>query len=150
MKKQMDHKSVSREKDGVPSILIEDPKRQTTYFIPGKTLQNYLINNDSLPELTPGTVIFVLPNEQDNEQIQPFIDPEEESPSILIQDRVNEQGYYFDSQQLKDFEIDLSFEFDDTNTVTFIIPFGWDLIENLPIVLKKVGTFHQTTPTGRG
>jgi len=126
----------------LPNIQIQDPKRQSTFYIPSENLKMFEITPETLAKVNSATVTFVIPDEDILEKVQPFVDPNEETPSILIQYRREQVSFFLTYNELKKFQVNLDLEIEENNTITFFIPFGWESIEELPSLRVARASFH--------
>ena len=124
--------------DELPIVMIQDPQRQCIFFIPAEELKKFKATTETWTKLNSGTVTFVIPNGELFEEVPPFINPGETEPSVLIQYRKDQTDYFLIYDQLEAYKVKLDHHFKEDNLISFIIPIGWELIEELPSVRRAL------------
>ncbi len=124
--------------DKVPSVLIQDPARLCAYYIEAAQLQKYEVTPSTWAKLDDGTVTFVIPNGDLVDEIPAYLRNPELNPSVLIRFGQGQTAFYLSFDQLQAHKIaqpDSSF---DDEQVSFIIPRGTELIEELPTLRRAL------------
>jgi hypothetical protein len=119
--------------EDLPNVLIQDPARECFYYIPAEDLRKFEAGPDTWTQVNTGTVVFLIPDGDLVEEVPPFIRPGESRPSVLIQYRRGEAAYFLTFEQLNQFATEWgSTEIPDEHVISFIMPIGQELIEQLP------------------
>jgi hypothetical protein len=130
----------------LPNVLIQDANRACWYYIPAQELRNFEAVPDTWTQVDTGTVVFVIPDGDLVEEVPPFIRPGESQPSVLIQYRRGEVAYFLTFEQLNRFARPWESEdVPENNLISFIMPIGHELIEQLPELrraLLQTSTTH--------
>jgi hypothetical protein len=136
-------RSVAKEKvfkkafSALPEILIQDPIHECAYHIPTDRLREYQTGPEVWAQLTPDTVTFVVPGVADIEEVPPFFASPDNEPSVLIQFPTDESSYLLSWEELQKFQIAQPTQYwDGFDGVSFVLPRGLELIEQLPAVRR--------------
>jgi hypothetical protein len=123
----------------LPDILIQDPIHECAYLIPSERLREFETGPDMWTRLTPDTVTFVIPGIDAIEEIPPFSAAPENQPSVLIQFPVDQSSYLLPWDEMQAFQIAQPTEYaDNFEGVSFVLPRGMELIEQLPAVRRAM------------
>ena len=130
----------------LPNILIQDPVKKVAYLIPVKDLKNFKVGRESWSKIDQTTVTFVIPDPEIIEVIPPFTCTPTDEPSILIQYPRGKSAYFVKFEQLQKFKIDQPKEKKGYG-ISFILPVGIELIEELPAFMKPLLQSGESTIT---
>ncbi|GGA58697.1 hypothetical protein GCM10007416_34850 [Kroppenstedtia guangzhouensis] len=117
--------------EDLPDVLIQDPHHEYAYFIPADELKSFQVSGETWEHVTPGTVTFVIPDENYVEEAPPFTQYGVESPSVLVQFPRDESAYFLKNEDLQKFRIDQP-ETQPVGSMSFVIPRGTELWQEVP------------------
>ncbi len=124
--------------DEVPNILIQDPARECAYFIGSSELKKHEVTAETWAKLNDGTVTFVIPNGELVDEIPPYLRNPELAPSVLVRFGQGQAAYFLSFEELQHYTIcQPENSFDDTQ-ISFVIPKGTELIEELPTLRRAL------------
>lgn len=122
----------------LPNVLILDPIRESTYYIPASELMKFRAAFDT-PDIPGGdTVTFYIQQEHTFEVTQPFCSPDATNPSVLIQNRRDNASYFLSHESLQPFRVELPFALPNESSISFTIPIGGEIIQELSTI-RRVG-----------
>lgn len=130
----------------LPDVLVQDPVRKRNYFLPKERLASFAVQPDGLDKIGIGTVTFLIPNGEPLLTVPPFNVSPDAAPSVLIQHAAGKKSYYLTFDQLQEFVIDYE-PGRSGYGISFVIPTGMELIEELPPLMKaalQTGEVHPT------
>jgi hypothetical protein len=126
----------SREFQELPAILVQHPGRSCAYFIPADRLVDFLATPDVFAKLRPGTVAFTISGEEIIDEMPPFNQDPSDAPDIQICFAPDRTSYVVPFEALEQFKIEQpKFRFG-TDYVSFIIPAGMELVEEIPLLKR--------------
>jgi hypothetical protein len=122
----------------LPDILVQDPLNKCSYLLPASKLQSYKMTPETLTEIKLETVTFVIPDDNNYiEDVPPFHKAQDGKPSILIQYPAGEVAFYLTFADLQEFKITKAEQYASYG-ISFVIPMGMELIEELPMLMRGV------------
>lgn len=121
-----------------PTVLIQDPTRALDYIVTGEQLlEKYPVDATTWESFPDNTVTFRIPTGGDLfEDIPPYVRDADTRPSVLIQDPARENAFFISSEDLDQYAVDPSTVTSESYGISFIMPIGMELIEELPEVMK--------------
>ena len=122
----------------IPSVLIQDPARECAYSITASQLQEHEVKPETWARLDDSTVTFVIPNGDLVDEIPAYLRNPELDPSVLVRFGQGKNAFFLSFDELQQYKIaqpDSSF---DDEQVSFIIPRGTELIEELPALRRAL------------
>lgn len=127
------HETISNVKvfNELPNLLIQDSEKENTFYIPSNEMEQFLVNGNTWEKMTPGTVTFVIPDENYFEEAPPFTQYGVENPPVLVQFPKGESAYFLTYEDLQPYKIERP-ESHPVGTMSFVIPRGTELWEELP------------------
>lgn len=137
--------------DALPDVLIQDAVRACAYMIPAGELAKYETTTETWTKVDESTVTFVIPDDALVEEVPPFLREPASEPSVLVQYRRRRTAYFLTFEQLSAHRVDQPKQIPDSpSIVTFIIPFGLELIEELPAIRAALLQSGQGSGPGSG
>lgn len=125
-------KSTAKVFETVPDILVQDPVRDRWFLVPGTGLSKYETSVSSWDAIGPNTVTFVIPDESVFSEVPPFTQGTDDLPSVLIQWPKGKASFLMDYDDLTKFEVEERRTAKLNYGISFIIPRGTELIDELP------------------
>jgi hypothetical protein len=123
--------------DETPSVLIQDPTRGSNFILSAEQLREHAVNASTWDAFPENTVTFRIPVAGDLfEDIPPYVRDADSRPSVLIQDPAREIAFFIDSKDLDRYLVDSAPVTPESYGISFIMPVGMELIEELPEVMK--------------
>ena len=123
----------------LPDILIQDPLHECAYHIPAARLADYHTGPDVWAQLTSDAVVFVIPGADEIEEVPPFFASSGNEPSVLVQFPAGSSSYLLSWEDLQTFQIEQPTEYwEGFDGVSFVLPRGMELIEQLPAVRRAM------------
>lgn len=120
-----------------PVVLIQDVLNQRSYLLDGSDLEKHLLTKEMLSEIGNETVTYVIPEETSfMDFMPPFMQVPSANPSVIIQHHSQEKSYFISSQDLIKYLTPQPRTHGDGYDVSFILPHGTELIEELPEMMK--------------
>ncbi|MCL2581276.1 MAG: hypothetical protein FWE35_02350 [Streptosporangiales bacterium] len=129
--------------DVLPNVLIQDPARSCAYFIKSEELTEYRSTPATWSRLDDSTVSFVIPDGEVIDEVPSFLRNPEIDPSVLIRYSRGQASYFLRFEDLQKFEVSQPTEsLDTTDSISFIVPRGTELIEELPTLRRALLQSH--------
>ena len=122
----------------LPNVLIQDPARGCAYYIPAKELGAFEATPETWGRIDDSTVTFVIPNGGLVDEVPPYLRNPELHPSVLIRFGQYEGSYFLSFDELQRFRTAQPRESLDDNQISFIVPAGTELIEELPALRRAM------------
>lgn len=119
-----------------PTILIQDPRNSRCYLLDAVDLNSYLLTKEKLMSLNAETITFVVPEDNLLDLTPPFSKNFTNTPSIIIQHHSQEKSYFIPTEELVKYLVQQPESLQDGYDVSFILPHGTELIEELPEMMK--------------
>ena len=127
-----------REFTELPNVLLQDPARGCSYFVDASELKKYEASIDTWAKVDDSTVTFVIPDNELIDEVPPFLRNPELHPSVLIRYAKKQTSYFLSFDDLQKFKAPLPQVTGDGAWVSFIIPRGTELIEELPSMRRAL------------
>lgn len=134
--------------ESLPDVLVQDPIRSCAYYIEATDLMKFQTSASVWTQINPGTVTFVIPDGDMLEELPPFSQSSELELSILLRYVRGQSSYFLSYEDLQKFRIPQPTETPDTYHISFIVPVGTDLIEELPPLRKALLQSNQGGSSG--
>ncbi|MGH3938741.1 MAG: hypothetical protein ACRDTG_08900 [Pseudonocardiaceae bacterium] len=129
--------------DTLPNVLIQDPARKRAYFIKAEELTGFRTTPATWARLNDATVSFVIPDGEVIDEVPSFLRTPEAEPSVLIRYSHSRSSYFLTFEDLQRFAVTQPTESLDTaDSISFIIPRGTELIEELPALRRALLQSH--------
>lgn len=129
--------------DTLPNILIQDPARYSAYYIHADELVEFQATPDTWAQLDDTTVTFAIPDGDVIDEVPSFLRAPELEPSVLIRHARGKRAYFLTFEDLQKFRVDQPTEtLDVKDSISFIIPRGTELIEELPTLRRALLQSH--------
>jgi len=122
----------------LPNVLIQDPARQCAYYIDAVQLQAFQATVETWSKLDDKTVTFIIPGDDLIDEVPPFLRTPELNPTILIRYPRGKASYFLTFEDLQAFKIPQPEQSLDPQCISFIIPLGTELIEELPSLRRAL------------
>ena len=123
----------------LPDVLIQDPANACAYLISADDLEAYKATPETWDHMGPDTVTFVIPDSDFVEELPPFVQTSDANPAVLIQYPRGNRAYLLTFDQLQAYRIPQPKTHDDAKYgISFIIPRGTELIEELPPLRRSL------------
>jgi len=122
----------------VPNVLIQDPARRCAYYIEASELQKHEVTAETWAKLDDSTVTFVIPNGDLMDEIPSYLRNPELNPSVLIRFGQGQSAFYLGFEELQAYQIAQPEASFDDEQISFIIPRGTELIEELPALRRAL------------
>lgn len=131
--RQKKHDTISNAKvfENLPHVLIQDSSFGCAYYIESGDLKRFKVSGETWEHITPGTVTFVIPDENYLEEAPPFTQYGTEKPSVLVQFPKGEEAFFLTHEDLQEFKIEQP-KNQPTGSMSFVIPRGTELWDELP------------------
>lgn len=124
--------------DALPNVLVQDPVRECAYYIPAHELAQYEATVDTWAQLDDSTVTFVIPDHELIDEVPPSLRAPELLPSVLIRYNRAKKAYFLTHEELSRFKAEQPTEPVDEDSISFIVPRGTELVEELPILRRAL------------
>ncbi|MGH3320242.1 MAG: hypothetical protein ACRDN9_08690 [Streptosporangiaceae bacterium] len=124
--------------DTLPNILVQDPARECAYYIPANELTNFEATAETWSQLDDSTVTLVIPDGELIDEVPPSLRTPELLPSVLIRYNRGKKAFFLTHEQLRQFKIEQPTEPFDPDSISFIVPRGTELIEELPLLRRAL------------
>lgn len=124
--------------DTLPNVLVQDPARQCAYYLLAGDLSQFEATIDTWARLDDSTVTFVVPDDDVIDEVPPSLRTPELLPSVLIRYNRRKKAYFLTFEDLQRFRIEQPTESFDPRSISFIIPRGTELIEELPLMRRAL------------
>ncbi|NBW41987.1 hypothetical protein EBR25_13450 [bacterium] len=121
-----------REFHTLPNVLVQDPQRGCAYYMKADELAPYEASADTLARMDDGTVTFVIPDGEIFDEVPPYLRNPEVEPSVLIKYSHGRTSYFMELNDLEQFKIEQPASYFDDESISFIMPRGTELVEELP------------------
>jgi hypothetical protein len=129
--------------DTLPNVLIQDPARGIAYYIKAEDLAEFRTTPATWGRLDDSTVSFVISDGEVIDEVPSFLRTPEIEPSVLIRYSRNQSSYFLTFEDLKKFSVTQPTEtLNTTDTISFIVPRGTELIEELPTLRRALLQSH--------
>jgi len=129
--------------DTLPNILIQDPARGIAYYVKAEDLAEFRTTAATWGRLDDSTVSFVIPDGEVIDEVPSFLRTPEIEPSVLIRYSRSQSSYFLTFEDLGKFAVTQPTETLDTrDSISFIIPRGTELIEELPTLRRALLQSH--------
>lgn len=124
--------------DHVPNVLIQDPGRGCAYYVKAEDLYRHEVTPETWAKLDDSTVTFVIPNGDLVDEIPAYLRNPELNPSALIRFGQGEVAFFLSFDDLQAYKIAQPEGSLDDDQISFIIPQGTELIEELPALRRAL------------
>lgn len=129
--------------DTLPNVLIQDPARSCAYFVKAEDLTEYRCTPATWSRLDDSTVSFVIPDGEVIDEVPSFLRNPEINPSVLIRYSRGQAAYFLTFEDLQKFAVTQPTESLNTmDSISFIVPRGTELIEELPTLRRALLQSH--------
>ncbi|MGH3568993.1 MAG: hypothetical protein ACRDRH_23805 [Pseudonocardia sp.] len=122
----------------LPNILVQDPQRGCAYYVQAEQLVRFAATSNTWGQLDDTTVTFVIPDGDIIDEVPPALRAPELRPSVLIRYSRGKTSFFLTFEDLQEFRIDQPTEAFDPGSISFIIPRGTELIEELPLIRRAL------------
>lgn len=122
----------------LPNVLIQDPARGHAYYLPAVELDAFEATVDTWSRLDDSTVTFVIPDADLIDEVPPSLRTPELNPSVLIRYVRGQKSYFLNNEDLQGFKVTQPTEPFDPESISFILPRGTELIEELPMMRRAL------------
>jgi hypothetical protein len=122
----------------VPCVLIQDPARNCAYYIRPVDLQKHEVTPETWARLDDSTVTFVIPNGDLVDEIPAYLRNPELDPSVLVRFGQGKNAFFLSFEELQTYKIEQPTTSFDDEQISFIIPRGTELIEELPALRRAL------------
>jgi hypothetical protein len=122
----------------LPNVLVQDPARGCAYYIPAVQLADFESTVATWNRLDDTTVTFVIPDSDLIDEVPPSLRAPELNPSILIRYMRGQKAYFLTHEDLQRFRVSQPTEPFDPESISFIMPRGTELIEELPLMRRAL------------
>jgi hypothetical protein len=122
----------------VPNVLIQDPARGCAYYIKADELHKHEVTPETWSRLDDSTVTFVIPNGDLVDEIPAYLRNPELDPSVLIRFGQGQTAFFMSFDELQAYKIPQPESSLDDDQISFIIPYGTELIEELPALRRAL------------
>jgi hypothetical protein len=131
-----------RQFDALPNVLIHDPARAIAYYLPSEELGGFEATPDTWAKLDDTTVAFVIPDGEIVDEVPSFLRAPELRPSVLIRYSRGQSAYFLSFEDLQRYTIEDPPPLDTATSISFVIPKGTELIEELPALRRALLQSH--------
>lgn len=129
--------------DTLPNVLIQDPARERAYFIEAEKLVEFRTTPATWARLNDAIVSFVIPDGEVIDEVPSFLRTPGAEPSILIRYSRSQSSYFLTFEDLQRFTVNQPTEpLNADNSISFIVPHGTELIEELPTLRRALLQSH--------
>jgi len=129
--------------DTLPNVLIQDPARERAYFIKAEDLAEFHTTPATWASLNDSTVSFVIPDGEIIDEVPSFLRTPEVEPSVLIRYQRGQSSFFLTFADLQKFSVTQPTESLDTaDSISFVVPRGTELIEELPMLRRALLQSH--------
>lgn len=122
----------------LPNVLIQDPARACAYYMPAPSLAKHEVTPETWAKVNEGTVTFVIPNGELIDEVPPYLRNPELQPSVLIRFGQGQSSYFLTFDELQAYRLPQLECAASDNQISFIVPRGTELIEELPALRKAL------------
>lgn len=123
----------------LPNVLVQDPVRECAYHLTAEQLGPFTATAERFFKMDDSTVTFVIPGGNELiDDVPPYLRNPELNPSILIRHPAGEKAYFLTFEELQVFKVPQPTEASAAGWVSFIIPKGTELIEELPALRRAL------------
>lgn len=138
--KANEHRRIFNE---LPHVLIQDPARACAYYISAKDLVHYRSTATTWSQVDDTTVSLAIPDGEVIDEVPSFLRNPEMHPSVLVRYSREQSSFFLTFEDLQRFKVDQPSEALDTaDSISFIIPRGTELIEELPTLRRALLQSH--------
>lgn len=131
-----------RQFDTLPSVLIHDPARETAYYLPADTIQDFQVTPETWARLDDTTVTFVIPDGELVDEVPSFLRAPELKPSVLVRYSRGRSAYFLSFEDLQRHAVQEPPALDVATSISFVIPRGTELVEELPALRRALLQSH--------
>jgi hypothetical protein len=124
--------------ESLPTVLIQDPARVCAYCIGPDRLAAFATTPATWARLDDSTVTFVIPDGDVIDEVPSFLRVPELRPSVLIRYARGRVSFFLSNEELQSFRIEQPQASLGDDTISFIIPKGTELIEELPALRRAL------------
>lgn len=129
--------------DTLPNVLIQDPARGTAYYIRAEELAEFQATPETWARLDDTTVTFAIPDGDVIDEVPSFLRAPELDPSVLIRYARGKSAYFLTFEDLQKFTVEQpTGSLDVTDSISFVVPRGTELIEELPTLRRALLQSH--------
>jgi hypothetical protein len=129
--------------DTLPNVLIQDPARGIAYYIKAEDLAEFRTTAATWGRLDDSTVSFVIPDGEVIDEVPSFLRTPEIEPSVLIRYSRSQSSYFLTFEDLQKFSVTQPTEtLNTTDSISFVVPRGTELIEELPTLRRALLQSH--------
>jgi len=122
----------------LPGVLVQDPARCCAYSIEASELKTYEVTPETWAKLDDSTVTFVIPDGELVDEVPPYLRNPELNPSVLVRFGQEKGAYFLSFQDLQKYKIPQPETGFGAEQISFIIPAGTELIEELPALRRAL------------
>jgi hypothetical protein len=127
----------------LPNVLIQDPARSCAYFVTTENLLKFRSSAETWSRVNDTTVSLVIPDGEVIDEVPSFLRNPELEPSILIRYSRDQSSFFLTFEELQQYKVDQPVEsLNTTDSISFIIPRGTELIEELPTLRRALLQAH--------
>ena len=124
--------------DEVPNVLVQDPARGCAYRIAAERLPSHEVTPETWARVDDSTVTFVIPNGDLVDEVPAYLRNPELRPTVLIRFGQGQAAFFLSFEDLQAYRIPQPEVSVDDNQISFIIPRGTELIEELPALRRAL------------
>ncbi len=124
--------------DTLPNVLVQDPVRHCAYYMQAADLAGFVANPDTWAQLDDTTVTFTIPDGEIIDEVPPALRTPELQPSVLIRYSRGKAAFFLTFEDLQQFRVDQPTEAFDPGSISFIVPRGTELVEELPLIRRAL------------
>lgn len=128
--------------DTLPNVLIQDPARETAYYIRAEDLTEFQSTPETWARLDDTTVTFAIPDGDIIDEVPSFLRAPELEPSVLIRYSRGKSAYFLTFEDLQKFSVEQPESLDVADSISFVVPRGTELIEELPTLRRALLQSH--------
>ena len=124
--------------DTLPNVLIQDPARNCAYNIQSSDLEKHEVTVETWSKVNDGTVTFLIPNGELIDEVPASLRNPELQPSVLIRFGQGRSAFFLTFEELQAYKQPQLEVAASEDQISFIIPRGTELIEELPALRKAL------------
>lgn len=127
----------------LPNVLIQDPARECAYFLTAESLLKYRSTVETWSRVNDSTVSLVIPDGEVIDEVPSFLRNPELEPSVLIRYSREQSSFFLTFEELQQYKVNQPTEsLNTSDSISFIIPRGTELIEELPTLRRALLQSH--------
>ncbi|WP_026730845.1 hypothetical protein [Fischerella sp. PCC 9605] len=130
----------------LPDVLIQDPIRKRAYLLPAEQMDAYKVGSETWSQLDTTVVTFSIPGAEQMVEVPSYNSVPNQEPSVLIQYPDGKASYFLTYEQLQQFIIEQPTEKEGYG-ISFVIPMGMEMIEELPAMMKSMLQSSERVPS---